>query len=369
MRSEAGVSKAYVIVTLMICMSFIGCIEDDEEKDSATLKDSVYEFFDRGNTQNWRKWCSYILYTVEDNEIVLANNTELNECETEIENVSGIENGSESEYKYTISNYTEENLDYRATNNSGFVYSVSVTLEACERSDEFEPWDCDVPLDWNNVLWVEVGGQWVWWERLTFSDTDSSPPIARINPSNPKIQANETILFSASDSTDSDGDTLTFTWLFEGDSEQYNGDTIERTYPDEGDFYVVLLVTDSTGLTDEAETTVHVGKENYHGQASGDVDEGESDQIEFPVESGVVSLYITWELEDEKYNQQFTHSRVNLTLNDADGSELRREEGTEEGDGSWSFSSDELQSVGTYEFMIEGENGSMSYECYIDISY
>ena len=86
-------------------------------------------------------------------------------------------------------------------------------------------------------------------------DTDdnpmsSSPPIARINPSNPKIQANETILFSASDSTDSDGDTLTFTWIFEGDSEQYSGETIERTYPDGGDFYINLLVTDSTGLSD-----------------------------------------------------------------------------------------------------------------------
>jgi hypothetical protein len=127
-------------------------------------------------------------------------------------------------------------------------------------------------------------------------DTDDNPksssPIARINPSNPKIQANETILFSASDSSDSDGDTLTFTWIFEGDSEQYSGETIERTYLDGGDFYVNLLVTDSTGLTDEAETTVSV-VEDYHGEASGDVDEGESDQIEFPVESGVVSLYIT----------------------------------------------------------------------------
>ena len=114
-------------------------------------------------------------------------------------------------------------------------------------------------------------------------DTDdnpksSSPPIARINPSNPKIQANETILFSASDSSDSDGDTLTFTWIFEGDSEQYSGETIERTYPDGGDFYVNLLVTDSTGLTDEAETTVSV-VEDYHGEASGEVDEGESDII------------------------------------------------------------------------------------------
>ena len=204
-------------------------------------------------------------------------------------------------------------------------------------------------------------------------DTDdnpksSSPPIARINPSNPKIQANETILFSASDSSDSDGDTLTFTWIFEGDSEQYSGETIERTYLDGGDFYVNLLVTDSTGLTDEAETTVSV-VEDYHGEASGDVDEGESDQIEFPVESGVVSLYITWELDD---NQQITGtinpSSVNLILNDAQGNNLENETDVQEGDGSWSISSG-LDAVGDYEFIIEGEDGSMSYDVTIDVSY
>ena len=85
MRFEADVSKAYVIVTLMICMAFTGCIEDDEEEDSATLRDSVYDVFDWGNTQNWRKWCSYISFTVEDNEIILANNTELDECAGEWE--------------------------------------------------------------------------------------------------------------------------------------------------------------------------------------------------------------------------------------------------------------------------------------------
>jgi hypothetical protein len=204
-------------------------------------------------------------------------------------------------------------------------------------------------------------------------DTDdnpksSSPPIARINPSNPKIQANETILFSASDSTDSDGDTLTFTWIFEGDSEQYSGETIERTYPDGGDFYVNLLVTDSTSLTDEAETTVSV-VEDYHGEANGSVDDGESDEIEFPVKATAVSVLITYSLDDQRITGAAFPSSVTLVLNDADGSELRREEGQEEGDGSWSFSNDDVQSVGQYVFIIEGEEGTMGYEVDIDVKY
>ena len=175
MRSEAGVSKAYVIVTLMICMAFTGCIEDDEEEDSATLRDSVYDVFDWGNTQNWRKWCSYISFTVEDNEIILANNTELDECAGEWEEIP--------EFKITVSNYTEENLDYRAANNSGLIYSVSVNIEVCERPDEFEPWDCivnfDLDVDEFEMLWVEVGGQWVWWDNpWSFLEQGESAPIA-----------------------------------------------------------------------------------------------------------------------------------------------------------------------------------------------
>jgi len=208
-------------------------------------------------------------------------------------------------------------------------------------------------------------------------DTDdnpksSSPPIARINPSNPKIQANETVLFSASDSTDSDGDTLTFTWTFEGDSEQYSNETIERIYLYGGDFSVILLVTDSTGLSDEAETTVSV-VEDYYDEVTGDVQEGQSDQIEFPVQEGVVSVYITWDLNDnsltECANPQNPCS-VNLILNDSDGNTLENETNEQEGEGSWSVSSERLESFGNYEFIIEGENGDMEYNpVTIDVSY
>ena len=230
------------------------------------------------------------------------------------------------------------------------------------------------------LLAIGASGGYGYYAIVLEDDTDdtddnpksSSPPIARINPSNPKIQANETISFSASDSTDSDGDTLTFTWIFEGDSEQYSGETIERTYPEGGEFYVNLLVTDSTGLTGEAETTVSV-VEDYYDEVTGDVQEGQSDQIEFPVQEGVVSVYITWDLNDnsltECANPQNPCS-VNLILNDSDGNTLENKTNEQEGEGSWSVSSERLESFGNYEFIIEGENGDMEYNpVTIDVSY
>lgn len=196
-----------------------------------------------------------------------------------------------------------------------------------------------------------------------------SPPIARINPSDPTVDVNETVLFSALDSTDSDGDTLTFKWNFEGDSEQYYGETIERNYPEGGDYSVVLQVTDSTGLTDETETTVRV-VENYHAEVDGEVGEGETDQVEFPIEEGAVKVYITWDLDDSNtITGNFDPSTVNLILNDAQGDSLRNETGVQEGDGSWEVGSGELEALGDYEFVIEGENGNMQYYVTIDVSY
>ena len=62
-------------------------------------------------------------------------------------------------------------MDYRASSNSGFVYSVNVVLEACKRVDEFEPWECEqfeevsyFFNDYYDFLWVEVDGQWLRWK-------------------------------------------------------------------------------------------------------------------------------------------------------------------------------------------------------------
>ncbi len=206
-------------------------------------------------------------------------------------------------------------------------------------------------------------------DQVIEENSGNSYPIAKISPSNPKIQANETVVFSGSDSTDADGDELSFTWTFEGDSMQYEGETVERKYEEGGSYSVRLLVTDSTGLADEAETTVNV-VEDYHAEADGDVEEGETDEVVFPVESGAISVYISWSLDD---NNQITGnidpSTVNLMLMDAQGNNIENETEVQEGDGSWSIDSERLESVGDYEFVIEGDNGSMSYEITIDVSY
>ena len=195
-----------------------------------------------------------------------------------------------------------------------------------------------------------------------------NPPIARITPSNPKIQINETISFSGTDSTDSDGDDLSFMWSFEGDSKNYEGSNIERNYPDKGEFLVKLIVTDSTGLSDEIETTVLV-VEDYHDEQSGNVNGNDNtEDVEMPVDNGVISLRIEYSLESASINP-LEESAVTLRLTDADGAVIQEENGVSEGDGAWSYTSDDLSSTGDYVFTIENESGSMDFSLIIDVKY
>lgn len=205
-------------------------------------------------------------------------------------------------------------------------------------------------------------------------DSDDTPvssgnkPIARITPSNPKIQINETISFSGADSTDSDNDDLTYLWSFEDDSKQYEGISIERNYPDKGEFLVTLVVTDSTGLSDEIETTVLV-VEDYHDEQSGNVNgNGDTEEIVMPVNNGVISFRIEYSLESASINP-LDESTVSLRLTDEDGAVLQEETGVGEGDGAWSYTSDDLSSTGNYVFTIESESGSMNYDVIIDVKY
>ena len=198
--------------------------------------------------------------------------------------------------------------------------------------------------------------------------SSGNPPIARITPSNPKIQINETISFSGSDSTDADGDQLSFVWSFEGDSKQYEGANIDRNYPDKGEFLVKLVVEDSTGMIDEIETTVLV-VEDYHDEQSGTVNGNDgTEEISMPVNNGFISLRIEYSLESASINP-LEDSRVTLRLTDADGVVVDEEENVGEGDGAWAYSSDDLSSTGDYVFSIIQEEGSMDYDVIIDVKY
>ena len=198
--------------------------------------------------------------------------------------------------------------------------------------------------------------------------SSGNAPIARITPSNPKIQINETISFSGSDSTDADGDDLSFVWSFEGDTKDYEGSVIERNYPDKGEYLVTLTVVDSTGLSDEIETTVLV-VEDYHDEQSGNVNGNDAtEDIEMPVNNGFISLRIEYSLESANINP-LEESQVTLRLTDADGVVVQEENGVGEGDGAWSYSSDDLSSTGDYVFTIENESGSMDFDVIIDVKY
>ena len=156
--------------------------------------------------------------------------------------------------------------------------------------------------------------------------------------------------------------------VFFDDSKQYEGISIERNYPDKGEFLVTLLVTDSTGLSDEIETTVFV-VEDYHDEQSGNVNGNDgNEEIEMPVNNGVISLRIEYSLQSASISP-FEDDTVTLRLTDADGVILDEETGVGEGDGAWSYTSDDLSSTGDYVFTIENESGSMDYDVIIDVKY
>jgi len=75
--------------------------------------------------------------------------------------------------------------------------------------------------------------------------------VARVIPDNG--EAPLTVSFDASDSTDADGDALTFRWDL-GNGEQSRQETLQRTYPP-GSYTVSLTVTDSGGLSSSVQTS------------------------------------------------------------------------------------------------------------------
>ncbi len=87
---------------------------------------------------------------------------------------------------------------------------------------------------------------------------DNQPPVAVLDADVVTGRAPLTVTFSASGSTDADGDSLDFAWDF-GDGVTASGMTVSHTYTTEGTYAVTLTVSDGR-LSDTAAVDIKVRK-------------------------------------------------------------------------------------------------------------
>ncbi len=92
------------------------------------------------------------------------------------------------------------------------------------------------------------------------SDIDSTTATISNNPptadaGGPYVgEVDEPILFDGSDSSDSDGEIVSWSWDF-GDGNTGSGETVEHIYDEAKTYTIELTVTDNAGATDSTETT------------------------------------------------------------------------------------------------------------------
>ena len=89
------------------------------------------------------------------------------------------------------------------------------------------------------------------------ASSDNQAPSADVTPSSATVQTGESITFDASGSSDPDGDSLTYGWMF-GDGNTGTGETVTHSYSSEGDYTVEVTVDDGNGGTDTATSAVTV---------------------------------------------------------------------------------------------------------------
>jgi DNA/RNA endonuclease G (NUC1) len=87
-------------------------------------------------------------------------------------------------------------------------------------------------------------------------ESQTQPPVARTNGPFTTL-ANVPVVMSGAESSDPDGDALTFSWNF-GDGETGNGANVTHTYAAAGTYTVRLTVTDVRGLIHSTTTTATV---------------------------------------------------------------------------------------------------------------
>jgi PKD repeat protein/RNA polymerase subunit RPABC4/transcription elongation factor Spt4 len=93
-------------------------------------------------------------------------------------------------------------------------------------------------------------------KTIPISQPDGAPEASfTISPESPEV--GETVTFDATESIDSDGEIVTYSWDF-GDGNSATGETVSHTYGTVGNYTVTLTVTDAAGNSDTVTITITV---------------------------------------------------------------------------------------------------------------
>jgi outer membrane protein assembly factor BamB len=85
------------------------------------------------------------------------------------------------------------------------------------------------------------------------------PPIAAFTFSPSNISANKEINFDASQSSDIDGEIVSYQWNF-GDGNTTTGQVVTHAYPVPGEYLVSLVVVDNDGVVSTRSVTIQIGE-------------------------------------------------------------------------------------------------------------
>jgi PKD repeat protein len=173
-------------------------------------------------------------------------------------------------------------------------------------------------------------------------------PIARFKVTPSSGGVDTTFTFDASNSSDSDGRIVDYVWKFAGGS-TYHGKTFTRKFPEPGNYFVTLTVTDDDGLTGFDEDDIEVVKGGGSSPvarfsispSSGDTDTTFTFDASASSDDGQITNY-SWKFnggskfEGKVFSRKFPEEgtyNVELTVSDNEGLKDSTEKEVEVGDG------------------------------------